>query len=174
MIKNHGFKQAPYLLLLGAAIFLAAPVSPDTQSSESMNWITLPEALELASEDGKTVFVFVEAEWCGICKRMKREVFPDPSVAKTAAGHYYAVSIDLDSKQTLTFKGESMTEREFARSMNVNATPTMLFLDSSGDVLASQIGWVDIERFEGLLTFISSEQFGTMDFEQYFSKGKNN
>ncbi|WP_340103341.1 thioredoxin family protein [Rhodohalobacter sp. 8-1] len=40
----------------------------------TLSWLTMEEAQQKSMEDGKPLFVFVEAEWCGICKRMLQNV----------------------------------------------------------------------------------------------------
>jgi thioredoxin-like negative regulator of GroEL len=55
--------------ILGLAV--AVPASDATQASESY-----AEAYQLASKTGRPMVVFVGADWCGPCQRMKREVIP--------------------------------------------------------------------------------------------------
>lgn len=100
----------------------------------SFRWYDLEEAQERAESEQKNVFIFTEAEWCAYCRQMKAEVFPKSEVQKTLQKHFYPVKIDIESDNVVTFNGEKMTEREFSHSMRISATPTMIFLDSSGDI----------------------------------------
>lgn len=139
------------------------------QSSEepSLQWIDLEQAQKKASVDGKTIMVFIEAEWCGFCKQMKREVFPKEVIHRLVRKYYHAVAIDLESRQNILFNGKQMTEREFARMMQVSGTPTILFINSVGEVLAHNVGYSPEREFELLLNFIRSDEFGEISFEDY-------
>ncbi len=143
-------------------------VSDRVNLKDSFDWMNLEEAQEAAMTDRKNIMVFVEAEWCGICRQMEQNVFPEAEIQKIVDDMYHPVTIDLDSRELVRFNGEEMTEREFARAMNVSATPTFLFINPEGVVLAHQVGYNAANRFEALLLFIYSDQFGEISFEDYF------
>lgn len=147
------------IILMGTGSFI---------QNESFDWLKLEEAQEVAAADGKHIMVFVEAEWCGICRQMERNVFPDEIIQELIKNNYHPVTIDLDSKEKIMFNGQEMTEREFARRMNVSATPTILFINPDGEVLAHQIGYNPVDRFEALLRFVYSDHFGEIPFEEFF------
>ncbi|MEX0995014.1 MAG: thioredoxin family protein [Balneolaceae bacterium] len=144
------------------------------RSQENIKWLELEEAQKRAQETGKPVFVFVEAEWCVYCRQMHREVFPESEVIRMMDEEYLPVSIDLDSRETVIFNGEEMTEREFARSMEVTTTPTILFLNSGGEEMGRQLGYNPADRFLAVLEFVTSDQFGEVSFEQYLKIQGNN
>jgi thioredoxin-related protein len=131
------------------------------------NWLSLDEGQSLASSDKKVLFIFVEAEWCAICKRMKKEVFPDADILSLLEKRFATVSIDLDSKHSVVFNGEDYTERSFAKSMNVIATPTMIFADHEGKILGGSNGFYDEDRFLLLLSYLDSDQFQKMSFDEF-------
>lgn len=144
--------------------WLLAFTSAETGDPE---WVTLEEAQALSAEDQKPLFVFVEAEWCGICKRMRREVFPDPEVNLMMSEEYHLVSIDLDSRENILFNGNRITQREFARSMEVIGTPTIIFIDSNGAEAGRHIGFLDTSDFHRLLVYVTSHDFGKVSFEKF-------
>jgi len=135
--------------------------------ADSFNWVKLEKAQQAAETDGKNIMVFVEAEWCGFCRQMENNVFPQAEIQKIIDEKYHPVTIDLDSRELVRFNGDEMTEREFARTMNVSVTPTFLFINPEGEVLAHQVGYNPADRFEALLLFIYSDQFGEISFEEY-------
>lgn len=130
-------------------------------------WLTMEEAQEKSIEDGKPLFVFIEAEWCGICKRMLQNIFPDQRIQEKLNANYYPVIIDLDSKNPILFNGKSMTERDFARNMNVSGTPTTIFFDSSGEELGRQVGFIGIEQLQRLLAYVNSDRFNEVSFDEF-------
>ena len=137
----------------------------------TVDWISLEEAQSRAAADEKPIFIFVEAEWCGLCKQMIRNVFPEEVIDQLLSERFHAVSIDLDSKKKILFNGEEKTEREFARSMEVMATPTIIFIDHEGEEIGRRPGFMNTEQFNKLLLYVTSEKFNDVSFEEFSVEG---
>jgi len=142
--------------------------------ADPIEWMDLEEAQKLSMETDTPIFVFVEAEWCIYCRQMEREVFPEDEVIRMMEEEYLPVSIDLDSREKMVFNGQEMTEREFARMMEVTTTPTIIFISPDGDEMGRQLGYNPTDRFLALLQFVKSEQFGEISFEDYLNLQKRN
>lgn len=166
-------KLFKYLLLV--FIFTATTATTATtdlyEFEDPPEWKTMVEAQQLAAEDNKLIFIFVEAEWCGLCKQMKKNVFPDNNINKLLSDKFHLVSIDLDSKREITFNDEKMTEREFARKMGVMATPTMIFIDPKGEEMGRRPGFMNAELFNKLLLYVNSDQFTEVSFDEFSAEG---
>lgn len=151
--------------LLTILIIFFSTTHSDAQGG--VYWTELAHAQKSSADNSKIVLVFVEAEWCGFCKRMKRDVFPTPKISDLMGNEYYNVLIDLESKKEIIFNGERMTERDFARSMEVMQTPTIIFLNSRGEVLGRQPGYLDQDDLYKLLRYVISDDFGVIPFSNY-------
>ena len=130
-------------------------------------WLPYEEALDQAQASGKPLLIFVTAEWCVHCQTMKRESFTKNDIRRTLKQNYHPVLLDLDSREKLRFRDEEITERELARKLNVQTTPTTFFLDADEKVMGSHEGFIDTERLKDLLSFVISDHFGEMSFESY-------
>ncbi len=157
------------ILSLGLLFFLAG----SARGQSGPNWLSLEEGQTLASEENKILFVFVEAEWCAICKQMKKEVFPNTAILELLEGRFASTRIDLDSKHPVLFNGTTLTERSFAESMEVVATPTLIFADSDGKILGDANGFYDQERLLVLLKYLDSDQFQEVTFLEFEEARKN-
>lgn len=161
-----------FLILIVAFTFTSyAGISQIAGNGSAVNWLSLDEAQKKSAEDGKPLFVFVEAEWCSICKRMLNSVFPKDVVAGPLSDQYHPVSIDLDSKNEIDFNGERMTEREFAQKMEVTGTPTTIFFNTEGEELGRQVGFIDTDELERLLAYITSDQFPDVPLDKFQHEG---
>jgi thioredoxin-related protein len=166
------------LLLTAGLLFTVYAESPahehdeDQASDPKTEWLEIETAQELSKEDGNPVFLFFEAEWCGTCKRMLRNVFPQYEVTRLLSESYHTVSIDLESRKEILFNGRKISERNLAREFEVQATPTLLFLDSSGEELGRFLGFLDQDDFKRLLVYITSEQFNEISFEEFTIPGQ--
>jgi thioredoxin-related protein len=101
---------------------------------------TWSEALEKAAKENKPIFLDAFAEWCGPCKLMARSVFPDASVGEFYNEHFVNMKIDME-------KGEGPSLRS---KYKVGAYPTLLFVQSTGEVIEKKVGAIDAKNFLSL------------------------
>ena len=100
--------------------------------------ITYEEAVAAAKAENKLVFIDVYASWCGPCKMMSEEVFPQKSMGDYFNPRFVCIKIDAE-------KGEGV---ELAKRFNVRAYPTFVILDANGEVMGSKVGGSrDVESF---------------------------
>jgi thiol:disulfide interchange protein len=92
------------------------------------NW---NEVLELAKKENKLIFLDVYATWCGPCKQMKSKTFPDEKVGAFFNSNFINYAIDAE-------KGEGIA---LAKKYQVTGYPTLLFVDSKGNVVAKTVGF---------------------------------
>ncbi|MDX2284305.1 MAG: thioredoxin family protein [Bacteroidia bacterium] len=94
---------------------------------------TWQEALNAARAERKLIFVDAYTEWCGPCKAMVRNTFPNPQVAEYFNAHFINLQLDME-------KGEGPA---FAARYQVTAYPTLLFINYRGDVVHQALGYRD-------------------------------
>lgn len=155
-------------LLIGLLVLCIGIFSATAQSD--INWKSLSEAQELAKETGKKVMLFAEAEWCGYCKKMHKDVFPKQAVQDSLHKYFYPVKVDIESDREIVFNGSSLTERQLARKYRVSSTPTFIFLDQDGNTIGRQPGFLPTDIFDKLLAFVGSDLTGKQSFKQYLEK----
>ncbi len=98
---------------------------------------SLSQVLAKAKAENKLVFVDVYASWCGPCKRMAADIFPQKKV-----GDYFNatfVNAKFDAEQ-----GEGIT---VARTYKVDRYPTFLILDGDGVLKGTLIGGSPADDF---------------------------
>ncbi|MCB0675125.1 MAG: DUF255 domain-containing protein [Saprospiraceae bacterium] len=95
------------------------------------------QTLKRAAEEDKLIFMDAYAEWCGPCKMMSREVFPDGQVGAFFNEHFINVKMDME-------KGEGPG---LAMSYQVQAYPTLLFIDSDGNLVHRAVGYHGADDF---------------------------
>lgn len=153
------------LLLIVTVLFFVVPIQ-----AQSIDWLALEKAQTLAEQENKKVMIFAEAKWCGYCKKMYNKVFPEQSVQDSLEKYFYPVRVDIESDKTITFNGEQLTEKEFAREFRIRSTPTMIFLDPKGNVIGGQPGYMPPNVFDKLLAFVGADLVGAMPFKQYLEE----
>lgn len=139
-------------------------------AAQSIEWMSLEEAQNQASETGKKVFIYAEAEWCGYCKKMNKQVFPQQSVQDSLMKYFHPVRVDIESDKKLVFNDEEFTQQMLSRKFRVSGTPTMIFIDSDGETLGTQPGFIEAKVFDKLLAYVGSNLFDELDFKEYLGQ----
>lgn len=96
------------------------------------------ETLAIAKKENKLIFLDVYATWCGPCKKLKAYTFSDADVGSFYNNNFINVAIDGE-------KGEGI---ELAKKYGVKAYPTLLFVNSSGEIVYKTAGYHKADDFE--------------------------
>jgi len=122
---------------------------------------TWAEAREKAKAEQKLIFVDAFAAWCGPCKRMAAQVFPDAKVGDYFNANFVNLKIDMEKPEN----------SEFAGQYPVRAYPTLMILDADGKVVLKQVGATNTD---GLIAFgqkAFGKQDNSKDFEKEYAEG---
>jgi len=98
---------------------LAAAMTMSASAQTNFREITYKDALAAAKAENKMVFIDFYTEWCGPCKMMAREIFPQKSVGDFMNERFVSIKIDAE-------KGEGVT---ISKKYNVKAYPTFVILN---------------------------------------------
>ncbi len=93
------------------------------------------EVLAEAKRQNKPVFVDIYTTWCGPCKLMAKQAFPDAKVGETFNARFINYQIDAE-------KGEGI---DVAKKYAVTAYPTSLYVSANGDLIHRAIGYGGIK-----------------------------
>lgn len=87
-------------------------------------------AMAKAKAENKLIFMDAYTTWCGPCKWMSKNVFTADNVGSYYNENFINVKIDME-------KGEGI---DLAKKYEVNAYPTLLYIDGNGDLKHMSIG----------------------------------
>ncbi|MDB5049683.1 MAG: Thioredoxin-related protein [Fibrobacteres bacterium] len=138
-------------LLLGAHAFSVAP-----QCAEIVKWKPFEKGLKDAAAAKKYSFVDVYTDWCGYCKQLEATTLKAKPVLAELEKNFESIKFNAESEDVVTWKGKKMTMRELSANWGVEGFPTMLFLNSKGEIIGSFASFADAELMVKLLNYISS------------------
>jgi thiol:disulfide interchange protein DsbD len=96
-------------------------------------------AFKLAEKSNKLVFVDFYADWCGYCKQLDEDTFVNQNVKQKFAQSYVLVKINVDQNP------------ELASKYQVYGLPTLVVMDSNGNVIKRQEGFVSAGELLNIL-----------------------
>lgn len=152
------------LILINLLVFLPLCVLAQNAASQ-IDWIDYENAATLAKNNNQKILLFMEADWCSVCKRMKREVFPDEQIQTLINDYFLPVRIDIESENKIVFDGKETTKKKLSKDLGVYATPTIILLEENESVIGNNIGFSDVNDFKRLLTFIYKEEYLHSEFK---------
>ncbi len=93
-------------LLIAALLMSCLCMSSTSRNGDEIKWLSWQEVVELNKQNPKKVFVDVYTDWCGWCKRMDATTFRDPDVVAYMNKHFYAVRMDAEMKEQISFNNQ--------------------------------------------------------------------
>lgn len=119
--------------------FTLIAAAPMLSAQEGMQFAqgSWSEVLEQARRENKLVFMDAYTVWCGPCKMMAKNVFPDAKAGEYFNQHFVNVQVDME-------KGEGI---DLAQRYQVQVYPTLLFLNADGDIVHRAAGYHAVDEF---------------------------
>ena len=90
---------------------------------------TYQEALEKAEKEEKLVFVYLYANWCGVCKSLKKNTLKDKEVGSFYNEEFINLALNAE-------KGEG---KIIAESIALRSYPTLLFLNGGDGRILNRV-----------------------------------
>ena len=126
--------------------------------------------LDTVKKEGKKgIFLFFEMDDCPWCARMKASILNQSAVQDFYRQHFLVYPVDVKGDVAMTdFTGKATTEKAFALENRVRATPTMLFVDSSGKILTRFTGPTrSVDEMLLLGRYVVEDGYKQMPFTKY-------
>lgn len=135
--------------------------------SGAIQWQAFDKGLAQAAAEKKLVMVEFFATWCGYCKKMDEQVFPDERVQAQLSKYFVPVRVTESSENQVTFQGKPVTEKALTPQFGVTGFPTLAFLDAEGELITKIPGFVEADTLQGILQFIGTGAYEKMDYPTF-------
>lgn len=92
-----------------------------------VKWLSFEQLEEALAEEPRGVLVDFYADWCAYCRKMDEAAFRDPEVIAVLNAKYYAVRMNVETRDTIHFSGVQYVNREAGNKRNpVHEIPLLL------------------------------------------------
>lgn len=158
-------------------------------ASSQVKWMTLEQAIEAQKTVPKKILINFYTDWCAPCKVMEKNTYNQPVIAAYLNENYYPVKFNAESNDSVTVFGRAFTNSEleagkkknamhdFTKYMNVNAVPSVVFLDEAGNPITILQGALSAKELEPYIPFIANNEFKKIStreqWENYQKKFKS-
>jgi len=138
------------IILLSIPVFMHAQTG-GIQFEETLNW---EQVKVKAQKEHKFIFVDCYTTWCGPCKMMDKQVYPQQEIGEVVNKDFIAVKIQMDStaKDDARAKLWRKTANDFMSIYKITAFPAFLFFNPDGEAIHKAYGFYEPNVFKALLT----------------------
>lgn len=94
--------------------------------NENINWLTFKQLEDSLAANPKSVLIDFYANWCEPCLKMQREVFTKPRVIEQLNTNYYAVKMNVETKDSIFFGGQVFVNERLKKRNPVHQIPLLM------------------------------------------------
>jgi thioredoxin-related protein len=132
------------------------------------SFLEFEEDVAEAADAGRRVMLYFHQEGCPYCARLVEENFTDPELKEYIIEHFDGISLNMwGDREVVSIGGRHFTEKSFARALEVQYTPTLLFLDESGKTILRLNGYYPPADFRAALEYAAQKMEQKVSFSQF-------
>lgn len=117
--------------LLTICVFIVSGLCAFGQGTEFLEGKKWSEVLKIAQEQGKYIFMDCYTSWCGPCKGLAQNVFPQPKVGEFLNSNFVCCKYDME-------KGEGIMLYKKYKD-NIPGFPTMLMINPVDESIVHKV-----------------------------------
>jgi len=167
------------LLVICCVLLMGATLS----AQDSIQWMTMNEALAAQKKNPKKIFMDVYTNWCGPCKMLDKRTFLNKYVVDYVNKHYYAVKFNAEGNEEVNYNNFTYTnpnynpdrkgrnsQHFFANALKISGYPSMVFFDEEANLIAPISGFRTPQQLEIYLKMIQSDDYKELKTTEAWQK----
>ena len=163
------------LLVLLALLCTALPAPALAQIGDEVlppvfveTLLELPDDAAQAAKSGKRLLLYFGQVGCPYCRELLQTSFTQKAIVEKTAKHFVPIAFDIFGDREVTwFDGKARSEKEFAKYLKVQFTPTLLLLDEKGNIIGRINGFYPPHRFSAALDYSARRLEGRLSFADH-------
>ena len=121
-----------------------------------------------AAREGKRLMILFEQNGCPYCKELILTNFSQKAIADKARKNFLAVSLNIWGDREVTWTdGKKFSEKQLAAFLKIQFTPTLVFFDERGGIVARLNGYYPPHRFEPVLDWVARRRERKIALAEY-------
>ena len=176
-------KLTPLFSFIAVIFYGELIAQPGNHLAGPVKWMTFAEAVEKSKTEKRKIFIDVFTEWCGWCKVMDKNTFPDMEVAKLLNERFYPVKFDAEQTEDVVFRGTTFKfipsggkgYHQLAAALlnNQMSYPNFVFLDEEFRIIPliqgsnSLPGYRKPQEFHLFLSYVGGDFYQKVSLQDY-------
>lgn len=135
------------------------------------SFLEFADDVEEAATEGRRLIIFFHQDGCPYCNALVERNLSQQHIEQKVRANFDVVALNLrGDREVVSVDGDAYTEKAFADALNIQFTPTLLFLDESGKVILRLNGYIPPSEFEIALDYVSLKKENEVDYRDYLSE----
>jgi thioredoxin-related protein len=168
--KKEGVLLFLFVILLSFVLFNAmnyANQQPEEEQKE-LSWLPYEQALAKSKVEDIPTLIYFYSDNCGWCRKLEEESFGNKEIKNVLNKGFALVKINGNSNRTVQVEGKNLTESRLSTEIyQVNAFPTIWFLNSANERISNLPGFVPSDMFLPILIYIRDDLYKKYTFQQF-------
>jgi thioredoxin-related protein len=140
-----------------------SPHAIDIPAWFTEGFLDLREESAAAKAQGKQLLVYFGQDGCPYCRELMVNNFARPDIVDKTRANFVAIALNIwGDRETTWLDGRVMTEKQLAKTLKVQFTPTLLFIGVDGRIVTRLNGYQPPRRFAAVLDYVA----GRLDAKQ--------
>lgn len=136
-----------------------------------VTFLEFPDDVKEATAQGKRLMIYFGQDGCPYCKELMQVNFSQKDIVEKTRRHFDAIALNIwGDRPVVWMDGKTRSEKDLAAFLRVQYTPTLLFLDEQGQVVARVNGYYPPHRLRAALDYVSQKMERKMAFGEYVAK----
>jgi dipeptidyl aminopeptidase/acylaminoacyl peptidase/thiol-disulfide isomerase/thioredoxin len=159
-------------------LFVVLPMTTIAQQTDAginfKNFENWGKVLAQAKKENKDIFIDAFATWCGPCKKMDMEVYPNSAIGKLINEKFISVKVQFDQteKDPDQIKKWYSDAKMIMERYQIESFPTYLFVNPDGKLNYKAEGYQNAEDFTKTVLVAKDPQKNYTGQIQQFKSGK--
>ena len=153
---------------------VVAPYAIDIPKWFTETFLDFREDVREAAREGKRVLIYFGQDGCPYCTELMQTSFTQPRIVDKTRRNFVAIALNVWGDREVTWvdgktgvDGKPEREKDFAKRMKVQFTPTLLLLDENGAIAARLNGYYPPHRMEAALDYVAGHREKKQAFADY-------
>jgi thioredoxin-related protein len=124
-----------------------------------------------AAKDRRRLLVYFGQDGCPYCRQLMVNNFSQQRIVEKTRAHFVAIALNIWGDREIKWvDGRAMPEKDLARLLKVQFTPTLLFFDERGEVIVRLDGYYPPQRFEAVLDYVAARRENGESLGDYLAR----
>jgi thioredoxin-related protein len=135
------------------------------------SFLDLREDVKEAKQAGKRVMVLFNQDNCPYCSALVERNLSQREIETTMKEKFDVIALNLwGDRNVVGLDGKNYTEKSYGAALKIQFTPSLLFLDESGEVVLRLNGYVPPARMQAALDWVSGRMEKKTAFRDFVAE----